>query len=175
MHRESGTPSGGDVWRAWTAIGTGVALLLCPALAAAVQTAAIVAVSVPSSSWRALTVDVSYRYPAVRDTLRLEARWMRLNGRPLDFPPVTEIVGPGSGQVTLASRYTGLLPPPTPIVLRLSLRGADGHEVTGSDCELVLVTPQGRPAWAADLLWKRSRHLSWRIRTCHPPTRRTAQ
>ncbi|MGH7626021.1 MAG: hypothetical protein ACREOJ_11990 [Gemmatimonadaceae bacterium] len=175
MHRERGTPSRGDAWRARSATWLGAALLLCPASAAAVQTAAIVAVSLPSSSWRAMTVDVSYRYPALRDTLRVEARWMRLNGRPLDFPPATETIGPGSGHVTLASRYTGLLPPPTPIVLRLSLFAANGHAVTESDCELALVTPQGRPAWAADLLWKRSRHLSWKIRTCHPPARRTSQ
>ncbi|HWG53673.1 MAG TPA: hypothetical protein VN677_10290 [Gemmatimonadaceae bacterium] len=175
MHREPGTPSRSDTRRAWHGSWLGIALLLCPASAAAVQTAAIVAVSVPSSSWRAMTVDVSYRYPALRDTLRLEARWLRLNGRPLDFPPATEIITPGSGHVTLASRYTGLLPPPTPAVLRLSLLAADGHAVTESDCELALVTPQGRPAWAADLLWKRSRQLSWKIRTCHPPARRASQ
>jgi hypothetical protein len=175
MHHEARTSSGGHIRHARIATWLGVALILCPPSAAAVQTAAIIAVSVPHSSWRAMTVNVSYRNAGLGDTLTLGARWMRLNGRPLDFPPATDTIMPGTGQVTLASRYTGLLPPPTPVLLRLSLFAADGHVVTESDCELTLVTPQGRPAWAADLLWKRSRQLSWKVRTCHPPARRTSE
>ena len=175
MHGEPETPSRRHVRHARIAFWLGAALILYPASAAAVQTAAIIAVSVAHSSWRAMTVNVSYRNAGLRDTLTLGARWMRLNDRPLDFPPATDTIMPGTGQVTLASRYTGLLPPPTPIQLRLSLVAADGHVVTESDCELALVTPQGRPAWAADLLWKRSRQLSWKVRTCHPPARRTSE
>jgi hypothetical protein len=126
----------------------------------------IAAISVPTSSWMAMTLAVMYDHPTPSDTLVLGARWRRLNGERLDFTPVVVRIAPGRGEVRLRSSFHGVLPPPTPIVLHLELTRPDGRRVWQRDCRMSLVTPQGKEAWAADLMRKRSRELSWRVKSC---------
>ncbi len=126
----------------------------------------ITGITIPKSSWMAMTLAVTYDHPSLSDTLILDARWRRLNGRPLGFTPVAMRLAPGRRQVFLESSYHGMLPPPTPIVLHLELTGPDGQRVWQSDCRVSLVNPQGKEAWATDLMRKKSRELSWKVKDC---------
>lgn len=136
------------------------------------QSTVITQVEVARSTWKAMTIAVTYQQTNVSDTLVLGARWSRLDGGALSFTPAEVRIAPGTGQATLESRFTGLLAPPTPILLRLDLTAPGGRAVWRADCELTLVTPQGRDAWAGDLFRKATRPLSWRVRTCHDVARR---
>lgn len=142
------------------------ALAMPIASAAASQSATITSVAVLKSSWMAMIVAVTYEHPA-SDTLTLALQWRRLNGRPLRFASAAARLAPGSGQVALTTSYHGMLPPPTPMVLHLSLAVPNGKVVLARDCEMALVTPAGKDAWAGDLMSRRAGTLSWRVRSCH--------
>lgn len=136
------------------------------AAAAAPQAATITSVAVLKSSWMAMTVAVTYAYPASADTLRLDLEWRRLNGRPLRFTAASAHLAPGSGQVALATSYHGMLPPPTPMMLHLAVAAPNGKVLMQRDCEMALVTATGKDAWAGDLMTKRAKTLTWRVRAC---------
>jgi hypothetical protein len=93
-------------------------------------------------------------------------RWRRLNGERLDFAPVTTRIGPGRGQIRLDTKYRGMLPPPSRIILHLELTTGNGQRVLTRDCALSLVNARGKPAWAADLMRRQSGELSWTVRYC---------
>jgi hypothetical protein len=142
--------------------------LLAAAKPADPQGPAITGVAVPKSTWMTMTVAVSYDHPGggPHDTLTLGARWRRMNGERLDFTPVTARIAPGQGEVILDTKYHGVLPPPTPIILHLELTAPDGRRLAQRNCRMTLVTPQGKEAWAADLMHKKSRDLSWKVKEC---------
>lgn len=144
-----------------------VAALAIPlGVAAASPSATITSVAVLKSSWMAMIVAVTYQHPASTDTLTLALAWRRLNGRPLQFASASARLAPGSGQVALTTSYHGMLPPPTPMILHLSLAAPNGKVVLARDCEMVLVTPAGKDAWAGDLMTRQAGTLSWRVRSC---------
>lgn len=136
------------------------------AAAGAPQAATITSVSVLRSTWMKMTVAVSYAQPASGDTLRLELQWRRLNGRVLQFSGATARMAPGSGQLELQTAYHGVLPPPTPMVMHLAVAAPNGTVLLERDCEMALVTAQGKAAWAGDLVTKNANSLSWRVRSC---------
>lgn len=136
------------------------------AAAAAPQAATITSVSVLRSTWMTMTVAVSYAYPVSSDTLRLDLQWRRLNGRVLRFAGATARMAPGSGQIELQTTYHGVLPPPTPMVMHLAVAAPNGTVLLARDCEMALVTAQGKEAWAGDLVTKNANTLSWRVRSC---------
>jgi len=113
-----------------------------------------------------MTVAVGYTYPASTDTLRLDVQWRRLNGRPLHFDAATARMAPGSGQLELRTSYHGVLPPPTPMLMHLALSAPNGSVVMQRDCEMALVTADGKDAWAGDLVTRKANALSWRVRSC---------
>jgi hypothetical protein len=126
------------------------------AVAAARQTATITSVSVLTSTWMKMTVAVSYAHPESSDTLRLDLQWRRLNGRVLQFSGATARMAPGHG----------VLPPPTPMVMHLAVAAPNGTVLLARDCEMTLVTAQGKEAWAGDLVTRNANTLSWRVRSC---------
>lgn len=135
-------------------------------LAAAPQTATITSVAVLTSTWMKMTVAVSYAHPESSDTLRLDLQWRRLNGRVLRFSGATARMAPGSGQIELRTTYHGVLPPPTPMVMHLAVAAPNGTVLLARDCEMALVTAQGKDAWAGDLVTGNANALSWRVRSC---------
>ena len=157
------------VGRGWRSRLWGVvpAIALVPvALGATPQAAAITSVAVLNSTWMSMTVAVTYVHPGPRDTLTLGLQWRRLNGRALRFSPVSARIAPGSGQIELRTSYHGVLPPPTPMVLHVALAAPNGTVLLQRDCEMALVTAQGKDAWAGDLVTRNANTLSWRVRSC---------
>lgn len=155
--------------RRWASRVCGVAAVLAAVPVAAVaapQAATITSVSVLRSTWMQMTVAVSYAYPASSDTLRLDLHWRRLNGRALQFSGATARLAPGSGEIELETTYHGVLPPPTPMVMHLAVAAPNGTVLVARDCEMALVTAQGKEAWAGDLVTKNANTLSWRVRSC---------
>jgi len=147
--------------------GAAAALAVIPAAAAAApQAATITSVSVLRSTWMKMTVAVSYADPASTDTLRLDVQWRRLNGRVLRFSGATARMAPGSGQIQLQTTYHGVVPPPTPMVMHLAVAAPNGTVLLERDCEMALVTAQGKEAWAGDLVTRNANTLSWRVRSC---------
>jgi len=147
--------------------GAAAALAVIPAAAAAApQAATITSVSVLRSTWMKMTVAVSYADPASTDTLRLDVQWRRLNGRVLRFSGATARMAPGSGQIQLQTTYHGVVPPPTPMVMHLAVAAPNGTVLLERDCEMTLVTAQGKEAWAGDLVTRNANTLSWRVRSC---------
>jgi hypothetical protein len=147
--------------------GAAAALAVIPAAAAATpQAATITSVSVLRSTWMKMTVAVSYADPASTDTLRLDVQWRRLNGRVLRFSGATARMAPGSGQIQLQTTYHGVVPPPTPMVMHLAVAAPNGTVLLERDCEMALVTAQGKEAWAGDLVTRNANTLSWRVRSC---------
>lgn len=148
-------------------LGAALAMAAVPmAAAAAPQAATITSVAVLNSSWMAMTVAVTYAHPAASDTLTLGLEWRRLNGRPLRFSAASAHLLPGSGHVSLATSYHGMLPPPTPMVLHLVVAAPNGRVLLTRDCEMALVTANGKDAWAGDLVTKQANTLTWRVRAC---------
>lgn len=155
--------------RGWVRRACGVAAVVAAipvAAAAAPQAATITSVSVLRSTWMNITMAVSYAYPASGDTLRLDLQWRRLNGRALQFSGATARMTPGSGQIELQTTYHGVLPPPTPMVMHLAVAAPNGTVLLARDCEMALVTAQGKDAWAGDLVTRNANTLSWRVRSC---------
>lgn len=155
--------------RRWVRRAAGITALVAAAGmggARAPQAATITSVAVLHSTWMAMTVAVTYARPAATDTLTLDLAWRRLNGRPLQFAAASARLGPGGGQVALATTYHGMLPPPTPLVLHLSVAAPNGKVVLQRDCEMALVRPDGKDAWAGDLMTKQANALAWRVRGC---------
>ncbi|HTL94744.1 MAG TPA: hypothetical protein VL157_04335 [Gemmatimonadaceae bacterium] len=155
--------------RRWVRLVCGAAAVLAviPAAAAATpQAATITSVSVLRSTWMKMTVAVSYADPASTDTLRLDVQWRRLNGRVLRFSGATARMAPGSGQIQLQTTYHGVVPPPTPMVMHLAVAAPNGTVLLERDCEMALVTAQGKEAWAGDLVTRNANTLSWRVRSC---------
>jgi hypothetical protein len=141
-------------------------LVMTARLAAAVTQPIITDVSIAQSTWMAMAVDVTYDHPGPADTLQLAVRWRRLNGERLDFLPVTARIEPGHGQLRLETRYRGMLPPPSRIVLHLEVTTRGGQRVLTRDCALTLVNARGKPAWAADLMRRQSGALAWVVKSC---------
>ena len=147
--------------------GVAAVLAAIPVVAAAApQAATITSVSVLRSTWMQMTVAVTYASPASSDTLRLALQWRRLNGRVLRFSGAAARMAHGSGQVELRTTYHGVLPPPTPMVMHLAVAAPNGTVLLSRDCEMALVTAQGKAAWAGDLVTGKANSLSWRIRSC---------
>ena len=143
------------------------AMALIPlAAGAGPQGATITSVSVLTSTWMKMTVAITYSEPASTDTLRLDLEWRRLNGRVLRFTAASARMAPGSGQIELETTYHGVLPPPTPMVMHLAVAAPNGTVLMQRDCEMTLVTAQGKDAWAGDLVTKNANALSWRVRSC---------
>lgn len=136
------------------------------ALAAARQTPSITTVRVPQSSWMAITLAIGYDQSVVSDTVTLNVHWRRRNGRELSFAPAVVHVAPGSGDVIVQSAYHGILPPPSSIVVHIELAARDGRRLATRDCEVNLVTVNGKDAWAGDLIRRNANALSWRVRSC---------
>jgi len=152
------------VRRGWAAAALVAAIPMV--VAAAPQTTTITSVSVLTSTWMKMTVAVSYAHPESGDTLRLDLQWRRLNGRVLQFSGATARMAPGSGQIELRTTYHGVLPPPTPMVMHLAVAAPNGNVLLSRDCEMTLVTAQGKEAWAGDLVGRNANTLSWRVRSC---------
>ncbi|MGH7649826.1 MAG: hypothetical protein ACREND_17075 [Gemmatimonadaceae bacterium] len=147
-----------------TALGTCV---LAGATAPAPQPATITSVAVVHSSWMAMTVAVAYARPVSTDTLTLGLEWRRTNGRPLQFTAASASIAPGSDHVVLATSYHGILPPPTPMVLHVEMAAPNGKVLLTRDCQMALVTTDGKDAWAGDVVSRRANDLAWRVRACH--------
>jgi hypothetical protein len=124
---------------------------------------AVSSVRVRSDAWRQMSVDVQY---ALANTPRatMSLRWMRKNGRLLAYPAASSAVSADSQSVSLSSTYKSMLPPPSQIVLHVELRAPSGALLAQRDCDLVLVTPNGKPAWAADVA--AGKPMRWIARRC---------
>ncbi len=153
-------------WASRVCVVAAVLAAVPVAAVAAPQAATITSVSVLRSTWMQMTVAVSYAYPASSDTLRLDLQWRRLNGRVLQFSGAAARLAPGSGEIVLQTTYHGVLPPPTPMVMHLAVATPNGTVLLARDCEMALVTAQGKEAWAGDLVTKNANTLSWRVRSC---------
>jgi hypothetical protein len=123
-------------------------------------------VSVPRSTWKTMTVALDLGAATPADTLRLDVGWFRMDGQRLEFTAPTAKIAPGQRTVEVEGTYRALLPPPTPLRVRLTVLDRSGRRVWRQSCRLSLVNGSGREAWAGDLTPERRRELSWRLREC---------
>lgn len=125
-------------------------------------------VSVPRSTWKTITVALDFGAAASADTLLLNAGWYRMEGQRLDFSTPTARIAPGQRVAEVEATYRSILPPPTPLRVRLTVLDRSGHRLWRQYCRLSLVNGSGHEAWAGDLTPERRRELSWRLRECQP-------
>ncbi len=136
-------------------------------LGAAIQARAdSVTAHIRSSTWMQLTLDIDYSHRSIADSATLTIRWYKKNGSTLPFTTSATRVGPGTGRIALDAHYQGVLGPPVLIRMRALLQGRGGRVLARQECALVLVTAQGKTAWAGDLAPGRRGGLRWRARRC---------